>query len=67
MHIIASDGLADEPSELLAKHRQLLLDVGGTYHEVVGSDVARTLTDFARTEDATQMILGASRRSRLQS
>ena len=39
--------------------------LGGTYHQVVGDDVARALLDFARAENATQLVLGASRRGRL--
>ena len=64
VHVQSSDGLADAPPELLEAHRQLLADLGGDYHEVVGSDVAKTLTQFARGEHATQLVLGATRRSR---
>lgn len=64
VHIRASDGLADAPPELLDAHRQLVEDLGGTYHEVVGTDVATALTSFASAERATQLVLGASRRSR---
>jgi two-component system sensor histidine kinase KdpD len=39
--------------------------LGGTYHQVVGDDVPRTLVEFARSVDATQLVIGASRRSRL--
>ena len=35
-----------------------------TYREIAGADVAATLTDFARRENATQLVLGASGRSR---
>ena len=35
-----------------------------SYHEVAGADVAAALVDFARAENATQLVLGASRRSR---
>ncbi len=63
VHIRAGDGLASPPSDLLTRHRHLLEDLGGSYHEIVGEDVARTLTAFARGENATQLVLGASRRS----
>ncbi len=65
VHVQATDGLADNSDGLLDAHRQLLVDLGGTYHEVVGSDVAKALTQFARSEHATQVVLGATRRSRL--
>ena len=38
----------------------------GRYHEVVGDDVATSLIAFAKGENATQLVLGATRRSRLQ-
>jgi two-component system sensor histidine kinase KdpD len=37
--------------------------VGGTYHQVVGDDIPEALLTFARAENATQLVLGASRRS----
>lgn len=64
VHVQSSDGLAGAPGELLERHRQLLADLGGTYHEVVGNDVAKALTQFARGEHATQLVLGATRRNR---
>jgi two-component system sensor histidine kinase KdpD len=48
----------------LEEHRRLLADLGGRYHEVVGTDIATALCDFARARHATQLVLGASRRSR---
>lgn len=38
--------------------------LGGTYHQVVGDDVPRALLDFARGANATQLVLGVSRRGR---
>jgi len=64
VHVQSTDGLTNASGELLERHRQLLSDLGGSYHEVVGSDVARALTQFARSEHATQLVLGATRRSR---
>ena len=49
----------------LAEQRRLVESLGGTYHQVVGDDVADALLDFARAENATQLVLGDSRRSRL--
>ena len=39
-------------------------ELGGEYHEVAGADVAAALVRFARAENATQLVLGASRQSR---
>jgi two-component system, OmpR family, sensor histidine kinase KdpD len=40
--------------------------LGCNYHQGVGEDVARTVLDFARARNATQVIIGASRRGRLE-
>ena len=53
-------------SELTAQ-RQLLEDVGGDYHELVGDDVAEALLAFTRAESATRIVLGAPRRPWLRS
>ena len=34
VHVQSGDGLAAPPSDLLERHRQLLADLGGEYHEV---------------------------------
>ena len=68
VHVVVGDGLApsDGDDDHLAAQRKLLKELGGTYHEVVGDDVAATLVDFARAERGTQLILGATQRSRRQ-
>lgn len=57
--------LQNKPAEspYLEDARRLLLDLGGTYHEVRGGDVATDLVDFALAERATQLVIGASPRS----
>lgn len=50
----------------LASARRLVEDLGGEYHEVVATDVAAALVEFARAQMATQLVLGATRRSRWQ-
>ena len=42
----------------------MALDVGAEWVELQGDDVAATLMDFARRTQITQIVLGASRRSR---
>ncbi|MDF2271670.1 DUF4118 domain-containing protein [Streptomyces coacervatus] len=67
VHVARSDGLAAGVSHAsLARQRRLVEDLGGSYHSVVGDDVATTLVEFARAENATQLVLGASRRGRLE-
>ncbi|MFF4650414.1 ATP-binding protein [Streptomyces sp. NPDC001380] len=67
VHVRRSDGLAGPPPEHLAAQRQLVEDLGGTFHTVAGGDTATALLDFARGVNATQVVLGSSRRGTLQS
>ena len=64
VHVVSDDGLRREMPELLARHRQLLEELGGTYHAVAGTDVPATLVAFASAQRVTQLVLGTSRRSR---
>ncbi|MGI5509719.1 ATP-binding protein [Streptomyces sp. CA-106131] len=67
VHVARSDGLAAGVSlASLARQRRLVEDLGGSYHSIVGDDVATALVEFARAENATQLVLGASRRGRLE-
>ena len=61
--VSASDGLARRAGPGLDAQRRLLDELGGRYLEVVGDDVAMALVGVARAERATQLVLGASRRS----
>jgi two-component system, OmpR family, sensor histidine kinase KdpD len=44
--------------------RALVEDVDGTWHEVPGEDPARTVVEFATDHYVTQIVVGATRRSR---
>jgi two-component system, OmpR family, sensor histidine kinase KdpD len=63
VHITKSDGLTGADPAALASQRRLVESVGGSYHQVVGDDIPEALLTFARAENATQLVLGASRRS----
>jgi two-component system, OmpR family, sensor histidine kinase KdpD len=63
VHVARSDGLTGASPAALAAQRQLVESLGGTYHQVVSDDVPGALLEFARAENATQLVLGASRRS----
>jgi two-component system sensor histidine kinase KdpD len=65
VHVRAEDALIGSASEGLIKNRALLDELGGRYVEVVGAAVAPTLVQVARAESATQLVLGATHRSRL--
>ena len=64
VHVLSSDGLTGASPGALRSQRALVESLGGTFHQVVGDDVARALLDFARSVDATQLVIGTSRRSR---
>ena len=65
VHVRSEEGLIGQgPDDIIATRRDLLEAVGGTFVEVVGNDVATALVGAARAENATQIVLGASRRSR---
>jgi len=65
LQILRGDGLAGASPQAIAEYRKLADDLGATFHTVVGDDVPRALLDFARGANATQLVLGTSRRSRL--
>ncbi|MEU3572328.1 sensor histidine kinase KdpD [Kitasatospora sp. NPDC036755] len=65
VHVSRSDGLAGASSGALAQQRLLVETLGGSYHVVVGDDVPTALLTFARAHDATQLVLGTSRRGRV--
>jgi two-component system sensor histidine kinase KdpD len=67
VHVTRSDGLTGADPAALAGQRRLAESLGGTYHQVVGENVSQALLDFARAENATQLVLGASRRNWLSS
>ncbi len=66
VHVVTADGLRAEDPGDLARHRTLVTELGGTFHEVAGDDVGRALIDFALSHGATQLVMGASQRSRLR-
>ncbi|HEY2506065.1 MAG TPA: DUF4118 domain-containing protein [Streptosporangiaceae bacterium] len=67
VHVTSSDGLAGADPAALAHQRQLTESLDGTYHQVVGDQVSEALLTFARAENATQLVLGVSRRGWLSS
>jgi two-component system sensor histidine kinase KdpD len=66
VYISRSDGLTAASPKELADQRTLVEDLGGTFHHVVGDDVPLALLDFARGVNATQIVLGVSRRRNWQ-
>jgi two-component system, OmpR family, sensor histidine kinase KdpD len=63
VHVTKSDGLTGANPANLARQRQLVESLGGSYHQVVGDNISEALLTFAKAENASQLVLGASRRS----
>ncbi|MFJ9363540.1 ATP-binding protein [Nocardia sp. NPDC101769] len=67
VHVTRSDGLVDAGPDHLARQRRLVEELGGSYHQVIGNDIPTAILDFARGVNATQLVLGASRRGPISS
>ncbi len=65
VHITSQDGLRSGNPATLAEQRALVEKLNGTYHQVIGDDIPTALVEFARSVNATQLVLGASRRGRV--
>ncbi len=65
VHIEPDDALASRSPRLPDHQRELVEELGGTCHTITGTDTARAILDFAREVNASQILIGATRRSRL--
>ncbi|MET3919455.1 two-component system sensor histidine kinase KdpD [Arthrobacter sp. UYEF20] len=61
VHVRLFDIRPGESPLALEAQRQLVTDLGGSYHTVSGGDAAETLLEFARNVNATQIVVGVSR------
>jgi two-component system sensor histidine kinase KdpD len=64
VHVVRGDGLSGVSAPQMGRVREVAGSVGATVHTVVGDDVRKALLDFAREMNATQLVIGTSRRSR---
>ncbi|MDT5003186.1 MAG: two-component system, OmpR family, sensor histidine kinase KdpD [Mycobacterium sp.] len=64
VHVVRGDGLSGVSAPQMGKVRELAASLGATVHTVVGDDVPAALLDIAREMNATQLVVGTSRRSR---
>jgi two-component system sensor histidine kinase KdpD len=63
VHVARPGGTAGTDRAALSAQRRLVQSVGGAYHELSDDDICAALLTFARAENATQLVLGATRRS----
>ena len=66
VHVVRGDGLVGTPAADLSRLHELAKGFGARIHTIVGDDIPSTLLDFARGVNATQLVLGTSRRPRWQ-
>jgi two-component system sensor histidine kinase KdpD len=64
VHVRSPSAHVGGPPVWLERQQRLLLALGGRYAEVAAVDVATAVLDFVRSEQAHQLVLGATRRSR---
>jgi two-component system, OmpR family, sensor histidine kinase KdpD len=62
VHVIVGTGVADDAD--MTTVREVVQQVGGRFDEVAGRRVPEALLDLARASGVTQIVLGASDRSR---
>jgi two-component system sensor histidine kinase KdpD len=56
VHVVSP---GQSPGLDLERQRGLLVGLGGVYREIIGDSVAQALAEFARVEQATQLVIGA--------
>lgn len=65
LYVTRQDGLTGTSPDRLAELAAKADELGGSFHTVVGDDPAEAILSFARAENATQVVIGASRRGRV--
>ena len=63
VHVARPGGEAGPGLGAPATQAQLVRSLGGSYHELSDDNIPAALLTFAQAENATQLVLGASRRS----
>jgi two-component system sensor histidine kinase KdpD len=61
--VTRADGLTTAPLNQVAELRRLTAELGGEFHTVSGDDAVEAVLTFARGVNATQILVGASRRT----
>jgi two-component system sensor histidine kinase KdpD len=65
LYVSRGDGLRQTGPARLEELRRTAKQLGGSFQTAVGDDAATAILDFARGRNATQVLIGASRRGRL--
>jgi len=64
VHILNSDGISVSDVTALSRIEQLVVSLGGTFHEISAEDISAGILDFARSANATQVVLGVTSKGR---
>ena len=66
VHVVCEDSSGPASKQALADVKHLAEDLGASWHEITSDDPASAIVKFAKEKQVTQVVLGASRRSRWQ-
>lgn len=64
VHIVRSDGTLGAATSEIERQRLLAESLGGSFHLIIGDDIAAAVLEFVRGINGTQIIVGASRHGR---
>ncbi|MEJ0014370.1 MAG: universal stress protein [Actinomycetota bacterium] len=64
VHILKSDGIEVSDVSALTKIEHLAISLGGSFHEISSEDIPQSILDFARSVNATQIVLGVTSKGR---
>jgi two-component system, OmpR family, sensor histidine kinase KdpD len=64
VNVASQDAVRRRGDDGLARLRQVAADVGATWHDLDADNLASALVDYAKHEQATQIVIGSSQRGR---
>lgn len=64
VHVLRSDGTADTDPSVMNELRRYTEELGGTFHVLIGDRAAEEILQFARTSNASRVLIAESRRNR---
>ncbi len=65
VHVTAGDIVSESDHKIISNLKTLVEDVDGQWHELTGSDIAKTLVTFANENEITQIIIGSAGRNKV--
>ena len=64
VHILKNDGIEVSDVSALTKIERLVISLGGSFHEISAEDIPLSILNFARSVNATQVVLGVTSKGR---